>query len=173
VVSTDGIKSGADGSLAPETSTATLRHDEAAVEARSADLRKELGLTDLALGRQEAFQLLWNASGIFYALTYLVMFALPLAGGGALRNGAPLWLKAASVSGFLMTLLFVLLSILAIVQVESRLIFALKMSTVIVLANMLGLAIFLRKRAGTSVGTSLQAIDLSRPLEPVPSGSRV
>ena len=34
----------------------------------------------IGVGEQEAFQLLNNASGIFYALTYLVMFALPIAG---------------------------------------------------------------------------------------------
>src|SRR6185295_19391013 len=42
-----------------------------------------LGLSILGLvgvGKQEAFQLLWNASAIFYALTYLVMFAIPIAG---------------------------------------------------------------------------------------------
>ena len=33
----------------------------------------------IGVGKQEAFQLLWNASAIFYALTYLVMFAIPLA----------------------------------------------------------------------------------------------
>jgi glutamate:GABA antiporter len=43
-------------------------------------------------------------------------------------------------------LLFVVLSILPIVQVESRLIFALKISAVIVLTNVVGLAIFLRSR---------------------------
>ena len=37
-----------------------------------------LGL--VGVGRQEAFQLLWNSAGIFYALTYLAMFAIPLAG---------------------------------------------------------------------------------------------
>ena len=34
----------------------------------------------VGVGKQEAFQLLWNASAIFYALTYLVMFAIPIAG---------------------------------------------------------------------------------------------
>ena len=33
----------------------------------------------IGVGKQEAFQLLWNASAIFYALTYLVMFAIPMA----------------------------------------------------------------------------------------------
>jgi amino acid transporter len=99
----------------------------------------------VGVGKQEAFQLLWNASGIFYALTYLVMFAIPIAGTRAIREAAPLWLKLAALSGFLMTLLFVVLSILPIVQVESRLAFALKISVVILLTNAAGVAIFLRR----------------------------
>jgi amino acid transporter len=95
----------------------------------------------IGVGKQEAFQLLWNASAIFYALTYLVMFAIPLA-----DRAAPGWLKAASVSGFTMTLLFVVLSVLPIIRVGSPVVFALKISTVIVLANAIGAAIFLAKR---------------------------
>ena len=95
----------------------------------------------IGVGKQEAFQLLWNASSIFYALTYLVMFAIPLAG-----VPAPGWLKAAAVSGFLMTLAFVALSILPIVEVESRLVFALKISMVVMLTNAAGLGIFLSSR---------------------------
>jgi glutamate:GABA antiporter len=95
----------------------------------------------IGVGKQEAFQLLWNASAIFYALTYLVMFAIPMFG---VRS--PLWLKAAAASGFLMTLAFVVLSILPIVQVDSRLRFALKISAVIVLTNVAGAAIFLVRR---------------------------
>src|SRR5262249_5298591 len=34
----------------------------------------------VGVGKEEAFQLLWNASAIFYGLTYLVMFALPIVG---------------------------------------------------------------------------------------------
>lgn len=95
----------------------------------------------IGVGHQEAFQLLWNASGIFYALTYLVLFATPIFG-----LSAPVWLKAAALSGFLMTLAFVVLSILPIVQVESRVTFALKISTVIVVTNAAGVALFLRQR---------------------------
>jgi amino acid transporter len=98
-----------------------------------------LGL--VGVGKQEAFQLLWNASGIFYALTYLVMFAIPIAG-----VASPPWLKAAAASGFLMTLAFVVLSILPIISVESRLSFALKISMVVVVANVAGAAIFLGRR---------------------------
>ena len=100
----------------------------------------------VGVGKQEAFQLLWNASAIFYALTYLVMFAIPLAGLRGRGAPAPLWLKACALSGLLMTLLFVALSIVPIVQVESRLLFAAKLSALIVVTNVIGLAIFLGKR---------------------------
>jgi amino acid transporter len=98
-----------------------------------------LGL--IGVGKQEAFQLLWVASAVFYALTYLVMFALPMIG---LREQptAPLWVKAAALSGFLMTLLYIALAIVPIVQVESRLLFALKLSGLVALTNLVGLVIF-------------------------------
>jgi glutamate:GABA antiporter len=102
-----------------------------------------LGL--VGVGKQEAFQLLWNASGIFYALTYLVMFAIPIA--GSVR--APAWLKVVSMSGFITTLGYVVLSILPIIEVGSRLSFAVKITAVIVIANAIGLAIFnARGRSG-------------------------
>jgi amino acid transporter len=100
----------------------------------------------IGVGKQEAFQLLWNASAIFYALTYLVMFAIPLVGLKGRQAAAPLWLKASALSGFLMTLLFVMLSILPIVEVQSRLLFAFKISSLIVATNVAGVAIFLGKR---------------------------
>lgn len=102
-----------------------------------------LGIAGLiGVGKQEAFQLLWNASGVFYALTYLVMFAIPLIGLRGVESRPPLWLKACALSGFLMTVLYVTLSIVPIIQVESRLLFALKLSGLIVLSNVLGLAIY-------------------------------
>jgi amino acid transporter len=96
----------------------------------------------IGVGEQEAFQLLWNASGIFYALTYLVMFAIPLIGVKGIGRSAPRWLKLAAASGFFMTLLYVVLSILPIVKVESRFSFAAKITSVIVIANLIGVLIF-------------------------------
>ena len=98
-----------------------------------------LGL--IGVGKQEAFQLLWNASGIFYGLTYLVMFAIPLA-----DSRTPGWLKIAALSGFATTFVFVVISILPIVQVESRWLFATKITAVIVIANAIGVMIFKRAR---------------------------
>ena len=101
----------------------------------------------VGVGKQEAFQLLWNASAIFYALTYLVMFAIPIVGLRGRAERPPLWLRAAALSGFLMTALYVTLSILPIVPVESRIVFAAKICAVIVATNAVAIAIFRRGRS--------------------------
>ena len=118
-----------------------------------------MGLAGLiGVGKQEAFQLLWNASGVFYALTYLVMFAIPLMGLRAMGHRPPMWLKLAALSGFLMTLLNVGLSIVPIIQVASRLMFAIKIGGLIVIANVVGLVICLvaeRRRIRQSQSVSV------------------
>lgn len=96
----------------------------------------------IGVGKQEAFQLLWNASGVFYALAYLVMFAIPLMGLKSAESRPPMWLRIAALSGFLMTLLFVILSLVPIIQVDNRLSFALKIGGLIVITNLIGLAIY-------------------------------
>src|SRR6185312_6516304 len=69
------------------------------------------GIAGIAgVGEQEAFQLLDNASGIFYGFTYLIMFAIPLVGLRGVEPKPPLWLKVASASGFAVTTLYVVLS---------------------------------------------------------------
>lgn len=106
------------------------------------------------VGKQEAFQLLWNASAIFYGLTYLVMFAIPIAGLSRAAERTPTWIRLAAASGFLMTLLYVTLSVLPIVTVTSRLVFALKICGVIAVTNAIGLAIYARNaRSASSVAS--------------------
>jgi amino acid transporter len=77
-------------------------------------------------GQQEAFQLLQNASGIFYALTYMAMFALPLVGRQREILKPALWLQAAAVSGFVMTSLYLVLALFPIIDVPRPLLFAAK-----------------------------------------------
>ena len=104
----------------------------------------------IGVGQQEAFQLLWNASGVFYALTYLVMFAIPLWGLRRAGERPPVWLRLAAGSGFLMTALYVALSVFPIISVTSKLAFALKIAGVIIAANAAGALFFLlaeRRRA--------------------------
>lgn len=100
----------------------------------------------IGVGQAEAFQLLFNAGGMFYALTYVVMFAIPLFGLRHVTPRPPLWLRVVSLSGLLMTLLYLALSVFPIIQVESVATFALKISLVIVLANVLGAAILYSSR---------------------------
>ena len=103
-----------------------------------------LGIAGLiGVGKQEAFQLLWNASGVFYALTYLAMFAIPLAGLRNIRPRPSAWLRLCALSGFLMTLLYVALSIVPIIEVESRAMFAVKISGLIIVTNAIGVVIYL------------------------------
>jgi amino acid transporter len=103
-----------------------------------------MGLAGIAgVGEQEAYQLLQNAAGSFYAITYLVMFAIPIFGLRGVKPGPPPWLKIAAGSGFLMTLLYVVVSVLPIVQVKNRSSFMVKISGVIIAANVIGAAIFL------------------------------
>ncbi|MEO6391320.1 MAG: APC family permease [Pyrinomonadaceae bacterium] len=106
-----------------------------------------LGIVGLiGVGKQEAFQLLWNASGVFYALAYLVMFAIPLVGLGLTGQRPPLWLRLAALCGFLMTLLYVGLSVVPIVKVESRSAFALKIGGLVIVTNLIGLMVYLARR---------------------------
>lgn len=102
-----------------------------------------LGLASLTgVHAQEAFQLIDNAGGVFYALTYLVLFAIPLFGMKAIGVRAPWWLKLACASGFLVTLLYIRFSIVPITDVENLWSFALKIICTVLIANAIGVAIY-------------------------------
>ena len=90
----------------------------------------------------EAFQLIDNAGGVFYALTYLVLFAIPLFGMKALGVKAPWWLKLACASGFIVTLIYIRYSIVPITNVEDLRSFGLKIIITVVIANIVGVALY-------------------------------
>jgi amino acid transporter len=100
----------------------------------------------IGVGQAEAFQLLFNAGGTFYALTYVVMFAIPLVGLRGVTPRPSPWLRIASVSGLLMTVLYIVLSVFPIIKVASVAGFALKISAVIVVMNLVGVGILLAAR---------------------------
>lgn len=108
-------------------------------------------LSLIGVGHAEAFQLIFNASGIFYAITYVVMFAIPLFGLRNVTPRPPLWLRAASWSGLLMTVLYIVLSVFPIIAVSSVATFALKITATIVVMNLVGVAI-LRSAARRAPG---------------------
>ncbi|MES2304316.1 MAG: APC family permease [Gemmatimonadota bacterium] len=100
----------------------------------------------IGVGRAEAFQLLFNAGGIFYALAYLVMFAIPIIGLRGVTPRPPRWLQVASWSGLLMTLLYVVLSVFPIIKVASVATFAFKVGSMILVMNLVGVGILVAAR---------------------------
>lgn len=103
-------------------------------------------LSQIGVGQAEAFQLLFNAGGIFYALAYVVMFAIPLFGLRGMTPRPSPWLRIASVSGLLMTLLYVTLSVFPIIKVANVAGFALKIASVIMVMNVVGVGILVAAR---------------------------
>src|SRR5947199_3666659 len=99
--------------------------------------------SQIGAGIQEAFQLVDNAANVFYGIVYLVLFAVPVAGATAVRQDARLWLRIAAICGFVVSLLAIFFTVYPIIDVPSRLIFAAKIISVTVIANMIGLTIFL------------------------------
>jgi amino acid transporter len=106
-------------------------------------------LSMLGVHEQEASQLLAGASIALYAITYVALFALPIFGSRALRSALPAWVKVASLAGLVSSLVSLAIGIYPIVNVTSRLEYALKISSVVVLANIAGVVIYRagRKRA--------------------------
>jgi amino acid transporter len=96
----------------------------------------------IGVGMQEAWQLFGNACLVFYALTYLVMFGIPLVAPRSLPRKPGLPLRVACASGFAMTLLFIVLSVVPIVEVESTWAFTAKIVVVIVVANAVGVGLW-------------------------------
>ena len=101
------------------------------------------------VGVQEAFQLLENAGGIFYAFTYMALFAIPLFGAARLAERPPLWLRVAAVAGFGVSVLYSVLSVFPIIEVASWHVFTAKVVSVLVGVNLLGFAIYSAARQRT------------------------
>jgi amino acid transporter len=94
------------------------------------------------VGDQEAFELLQIWGFTFYGLAYLALFAIPLLARKERGIRPGLWLRFAAASGFLVTLLFVLLSIFPIISVKSESAYAIKTAAVLIGANALGLLLY-------------------------------
>lgn len=103
--------------------------------------------SQIGAGIQEAFQLVDNASNVFYGIVYAMLFAIPLAGARAIRGRASIWLRIIAVCGFLVALTAIVFTVYPIIEVPSKLLFGAKIIAVTVAANAMGAAIFaLRSR---------------------------
>ena len=98
--------------------------------------------SQVGAGIQEAFQLVDNAANVFYGIVYFVLFAIPLFGAGAIRSGAPIWLRIAAIFGAAVSLLAIFFTVYPIIDVPSPLIFGAKIAAVTLAANAIGVAIY-------------------------------
>jgi amino acid transporter len=101
-------------------------------------------VTSLGSGNQEAYQMLQSASGIAYGLAYLAMFAIPMVAPGEKPS---LFLRAAALSGFLMTLLNVVLSLFPIIDVPDPVAYGLKIGGLVLALNTAGAWFYRRATA--------------------------
>src|SRR5204862_6269830 len=103
-------------------------------------------------GLQEALQLVDKAANVFDASVYFMMFAIPIFGAGAVRSGAPIWLRIAAICGAIVSLSAIFSTVYPIIDVPSPLSFAVKIIAVTAIANAIGVAIFLagKKRRRSS-----------------------
>src|SRR6184192_4883335 len=98
--------------------------------------------SQIGAGIQEAFQLVDNAANVFYAIVYLLLFAIPIFGSSPVRSGAPVWLRVASACGCGVSLLAIFFTVYPIIDVPNPLIFGTKIAVVAVIANAIGATIF-------------------------------
>ena len=108
--------------------------------------------SQIGAGIQEAFQLVDNASNVFYGIVYAMLFAIPLAGATTIRSGAPIWLRIAAFFGFGVSLLAIFFTVYPIIDVPSKVIFAAKIIVVTVIANAIGAAIFALRSRSAAIG---------------------
>jgi len=101
-------------------------------------------LGNLGTGAQESFQLINSAGLICWALSYLVMFSIPLFARG---EKPPAGIRIASICGLAMTLLYVLLSIFPIVDAKNPAAFTLKVVACVGGINLAGAWYFRRVNA--------------------------
>jgi amino acid transporter len=124
-------------------------------------------------GQQEAFQLLQNASLILYALTYLTMFALPLAGRQRKIVKPGRWLQAATVSGFMMTAMFLALSLFPIIDVPRPLEFTAKVGGFTLLCQLIAVGMFYSCRRRSLVFDSTKVTTTNADIDIAVSGAPI
>jgi amino acid transporter len=101
-----------------------------------------LVLASAGVRAAEAFAVLNNASNILYGLAYLAMFAIPLIGAKLIRARIPTWVAVLCAIGFCATLFTCATSVYPFVDVPNPLHFAIKISSTILVTNLIGYAFY-------------------------------
>jgi hypothetical protein len=96
----------------------------------------------IGAGSQESFALLQTWAWTFYGLAYLVMFAIPLFSAREKGLRPSFFLQLGCTTGFAVTLMFVVTSVVPIVSVASPWKYSLKVVVVVLAANLFGWGIY-------------------------------
>jgi amino acid transporter len=99
-------------------------------------------LSLIGTGNQEAYQLMVEGANLCFAIYYLLMFLVPLTMGKQFPAQPGPWLKVASLSGISITVLAMCFSLVPIVPVPNKWLFALKIGGTALLMNMLAFATY-------------------------------
>jgi amino acid transporter len=101
-------------------------------------------LSMLGVHEQEAGQLLGMSADVHYGLVYLALFAIPLFG----RMKGPAWLRPIACAGLVSSAVSLFIGVYPVVEVVSRVAYAAKILTVVLLANATGILIYRANKAG-------------------------
>jgi glutamate:GABA antiporter len=96
----------------------------------------------IGVGDQEAFEMLQIWGFTFYGIAYLALFAIPLLATKNRSLRGPMWLRVLAASGLILTLLFVVLSVLPIIPVASESGYTIKTAFVLLSANAGGILLY-------------------------------
>ena len=100
----------------------------------------------IGVKEQEAFQLQDNAATTLYSMIYIVLFAIPLIAIKRFGERAPIWIKIVAGSGLLVSVIAMVYSLIPITPVSNEWTFAGKIFAVVILANVLGAALYVWRR---------------------------
>ena len=102
-------------------------------------------LATYGTGAQEAFQVINSVGNIGDEIYYVMTFAIPLVAGDRFGVRAGFWLKLAAISGLVVSLMAMGFMLLPIVDVDSKLGFALKIAGTSLVLNAVGVQICWKK----------------------------
>jgi len=100
----------------------------------------------VGVNQEEVFSLIQIWGFTLYGLVYLAMFAIPLLRARKLEVRPRFGINLAAFSGFVVTLLFVVLSIFPVIDVPNPASYAWKTIAVIAGVNAVGAALYARAR---------------------------
>jgi len=92
--------------------------------------------SSIGVSIDEAYELLLMCSFTFYALAYLALFAIPLFSPKQRGLRAGPWVKLAACSGFLSSLLYVILAVVPVMDLHDSSSYAMKIAVAVISTNL-------------------------------------